>query len=80
MVVSSYVSLFRAKINYQSEVEYLSFLLRKKRGAHTGPHCVPVEVCQPVVGLTDQASVLPDTLATDAIRTVLNNTSLISVF
>jgi hypothetical protein len=45
MVVSSYVSLFRAKRNYQSEVEYPSFLSRKKRGAHAGGlQCVAVEV------------------------------------
>jgi hypothetical protein len=30
--------LFRAKRNYQSEVEFSSFLPRKKSGSQTGPH------------------------------------------
>lgn len=79
MAVLSYVSLFRAKRNYQAEAGYPSFLPPNKWGAHKGgPHCMPVEVS--ANRGSDGPSVRTAGQVTDAIRTVLNNTSLISVF
>jgi len=52
MVVSSYVSLFRAKGNYHSEVEYILASYRGRSAGHIRDLTAWPSKCRPVEGLT----------------------------